>query len=89
MLLLSLTWLSMAQSVEPAAVAICSQWLPPLFGPTSLNHRRQASIIDEKVGKVAMEADQVVEKVVDCVKGADERVQKKWDSVRSLHLKFS
>lgn len=57
---------------------------PTPFGPTSLNHRRQASIIDEKVGKVAMETDQVVENVVDCVKGAAERVQKKCDGVRSL-----
>ncbi|KAH6808091.1 Ribosomal protein L1p/L10e family [Perilla frutescens var. frutescens] len=41
-----------------------------------------------KVGKVEMEKDEIVENVMDAINGAVERVPKKWDGVRSLHLKF-
>lgn len=41
-----------------------------------------------KVGRVEMEKDEIVENVVDAISGAVERVPKKWDGVRSLHLKF-
>ncbi|XP_047938770.1 ribosomal L1 domain-containing protein 1-like [Salvia hispanica] len=42
-----------------------------------------------KVGKMEMEKDEIVQNVLDAIKGAVERVPKKWDGVRSLHLKFS
>ncbi|KAL1566780.1 ribosomal L1 domain-containing protein 1-like [Salvia divinorum] len=42
-----------------------------------------------KVGKMEMEKDGIVENVLEAIKGAIERVPKKWDGVRSLHLKFS
>ncbi|XP_057807280.1 uncharacterized protein LOC131021960 [Salvia miltiorrhiza] len=42
-----------------------------------------------KVGKVEMEKDEIVDNVLDAIKGVIERVPKKWDGVRSLHLKFS
>lgn len=42
-----------------------------------------------KVGKMEMEKDSIVENVVAAIEGAVEKVPKKWDGVRSLHLKFS
>ncbi|KAG6385771.1 hypothetical protein SASPL_154652 [Salvia splendens] len=42
-----------------------------------------------KVGKMEMEKGGIVENVVEAIKGAVERVPKKWDGVRSLHLKLS
>ncbi|KZV43142.1 hypothetical protein F511_07957 [Dorcoceras hygrometricum] len=41
-----------------------------------------------KVGKVSMEKDEVVDNVYDAIVGAIEKVPKKWNGVRSLHLKF-
>ncbi|XP_073065294.1 uncharacterized protein [Primulina eburnea] len=41
-----------------------------------------------KVGKVSMEKDEVVDNVFDAIVGAIEKVPKKWNGVRSLHLKF-
>ncbi|XP_051152168.1 uncharacterized protein LOC127266091 [Andrographis paniculata] len=41
-----------------------------------------------KVGKVAMEKDEIIENVIDAVNGAVANVPKKWDGVRSLHLKL-
>ncbi|KAG6414637.1 hypothetical protein SASPL_122010 [Salvia splendens] len=42
-----------------------------------------------KVAKMEMEKDEIVQNVLDAIKGVTERVPKKWDGVRSLHLKFS
>ncbi|XP_047972285.1 ribosomal L1 domain-containing protein 1-like [Salvia hispanica] len=42
-----------------------------------------------KVGKMEMEKGGIVENVVEAIKGVIERVPKKWDGVRSLHLKLS
>ncbi|KAL3652456.1 hypothetical protein CASFOL_002137 [Castilleja foliolosa] len=42
-----------------------------------------------KVGKLAMNKDEIAENVFDAINGAVERVPKKWDGVRSLLLKFS
>ncbi|GER29213.1 ribosomal protein L1p/L10e family [Striga asiatica] len=42
-----------------------------------------------KVSKVSMEKEEIVDNVLDAVQGAVQRVPKKWDGVRSLHLKFS
>lgn len=55
---------------------------------SALLYLRSGTCCVMKVGKVAMEKDEVVENVVDAIKGAVERVPKKWDGVRSLHLKF-
>ncbi|KAL3821363.1 hypothetical protein ACJIZ3_007268 [Penstemon smallii] len=55
---------------------------------SALLYLRTGTCCVMKVGKVAMEKDEVVENVVDAIKGAVERVPKKWDGVRSLHLKF-
>ncbi|KAL3638296.1 hypothetical protein CASFOL_017667 [Castilleja foliolosa] len=42
-----------------------------------------------KVGKVAMDKDEIAENVFDAINGAVEKIPKKWDGVRSLLLKFS
>ncbi|KAL0399636.1 UNVERIFIED_CONTAM: Ribosomal L1 domain-containing protein 1 [Sesamum radiatum] len=55
---------------------------------SALLYLRTGTCCVMKVGKVAMEKDEVVENVIDAIKGAVERVPKKWDGVRSLHLKF-
>ncbi|KAI3457071.1 hypothetical protein Pfo_013734 [Paulownia fortunei] len=56
---------------------------------SALLYLRTGTCCVMKVGKVAMEKDEVVDNVFDAIKGAVERVPKKWDGVRSLHLKFS
>ncbi|PIN21353.1 hypothetical protein CDL12_05938 [Handroanthus impetiginosus] len=55
---------------------------------SALLYLRTGTCCVMKVGKVAMEKDEIVENVSDAIKGAVERVPKKWDGVRSLHLKF-
>lgn len=55
---------------------------------SALLYLRTGTCCVMKVGKVAMEKDEVVENVIDAIKGAVERVPKKWDGLRSLHLKF-
>ncbi|GER53420.1 ribosomal protein L1p/L10e family [Striga asiatica] len=56
---------------------------------SSLLYLRTGTCCVMKVGKVAMENDEIAENVLDAVEGAVQRVPKKWDGVRSLHLKFS
>ncbi|KAK6134962.1 hypothetical protein DH2020_031299 [Rehmannia glutinosa] len=56
---------------------------------SALFYLRSGTCCVMKVGKVAMEKDEIVENVFDAINGAVERVPKKWDGVRSLHLKFS
>lgn len=41
-----------------------------------------------KVAKVSMEKDEIVENVVAAINGISEIVPKKWENVRSLHLKL-
>ncbi|KAL6536055.1 hypothetical protein OROHE_012899 [Orobanche hederae] len=56
---------------------------------SALLYMRSGTCCVMKVGKVAMEKDEIVENVLDAINGAVEKVSKKWDGVRSLHLKFS
>ncbi|XP_009770502.1 putative ribosome biogenesis protein C8F11.04 [Nicotiana tabacum] len=42
-----------------------------------------------RVGKVSMESEQIVENVVEAIKGVVQVVPKKWGGVRSLHLRLS
>ncbi|KAG8386726.1 hypothetical protein BUALT_Bualt03G0179100 [Buddleja alternifolia] len=55
---------------------------------SALLYLRNGTCCVMKVGKVAMEKDEVVENAFDAIKGAVERVPRKWDGIRSLHLKF-
>ncbi|KAL6570756.1 hypothetical protein OROGR_000306 [Orobanche gracilis] len=56
---------------------------------SAILYMRSGTCCVMKVGKVAMEKDEIVENVLDAINGAVEKVPKKWDGVRSLHLKFS
>lgn len=56
---------------------------------SALMYIRTGTCCVMKVGKVEMEKDEIVENVFEAITGAVERVPKKWDGVRSLHLKFS
>ncbi|XP_033508077.1 uncharacterized protein [Nicotiana tomentosiformis] len=42
-----------------------------------------------RVGKGSMESEQIVENVLEAIKGVVQVVPKKWDGVRSLHLRLS
>ncbi|KAL7157398.1 hypothetical protein ABFS83_02G074800 [Erythranthe nasuta] len=56
---------------------------------SALLYLRSGTCSVTKVGRVDMEKDAIVENVLDAINGAVDRVSKKWDGVRSLHLKFS
>lgn len=56
---------------------------------SALMYVRSGTCCVMKVGKVEMEKNEIVDNVFDAIKGAVDRVSKKWDGVRSLHLKFS
>ncbi|XP_073065287.1 uncharacterized protein [Primulina eburnea] len=55
---------------------------------SALLYMRTGTCCVVKVGKVSMEKDEVVDNVFDAIVGAIEKVPKKWNGVRSLHLKF-
>ncbi|GFP87874.1 ribosomal l1 domain-containing protein 1 [Phtheirospermum japonicum] len=56
---------------------------------SALLYLRTGTCCVMKVGKVAMDKDEIAENVFDAINCAVERVPKKWDGVRSLLLKFS
>ncbi|CAA0808671.1 Ribosomal protein L1p/L10e family [Striga hermonthica] len=56
---------------------------------SALLYMRTGTCCVMKVSKVAMEKEEIVDNVLDAVQGAVQKVPKKWDGVRSLHLKFS
>ncbi|XP_073155285.1 putative ribosome biogenesis protein C306.07c [Henckelia pumila] len=55
---------------------------------SALLYLRTGTCCVVKVGKVSMEKDELVDNVFDVIVGATEKVPKKWNGVRSLHLKF-
>ncbi|KAL2481133.1 Ribosomal protein L1p/L10e family [Abeliophyllum distichum] len=56
---------------------------------SALLYLRTGTCCVMRVGKVAMEKEEIVENIVSVIEAAAERVPKKWNGVRSLHLKFS
>ncbi|KAL3508976.1 hypothetical protein ACH5RR_028377 [Cinchona calisaya] len=56
---------------------------------SGLLYMRSGTCCVMKVGKVSMESEEIVENVVEGINGVVEVVPKKWEGVRSLHLKFS
>ncbi|XP_073058342.1 uncharacterized protein [Primulina eburnea] len=55
---------------------------------SALLYMRTGTCSVVKVGKVSMDKDEVVDNVFDAIVGAIEKVPKKWNGVRSLHLKL-
>ncbi|XP_073137780.1 putative ribosome biogenesis protein C306.07c [Henckelia pumila] len=55
---------------------------------SALLYLRTGTCCVVKVGKVSMEKDELVDNMFDAIVGATEKVPKKWNGVRSLHLKF-
>ncbi|KAI5662046.1 hypothetical protein M9H77_21369 [Catharanthus roseus] len=55
----------------------------------SLLYMRTGTCCVMKAAKVSMESEEIVENVVEAIKGAVQLVPKKWGGLRSLHLKFS
>ncbi|XP_022854965.1 putative ribosome biogenesis protein C8F11.04 [Olea europaea var. sylvestris] len=56
---------------------------------SALLYLRTGTCCVMRVGKAAMEKEEIVENVVSVVEAVAEKVPKKWNGVRSLHLKFS
>ncbi|CAI9760993.1 unnamed protein product [Fraxinus pennsylvanica] len=56
---------------------------------SALLYLRTGTCCVMRVGKVAMEKEEIVENIASLVEAVAERVPKKWNGVRSLHLKFS